>query len=38
MNYYNDRIIMISSMKQEDSSLIYDELLSQNWHPSVVSD
>lgn len=35
MIYYQDENITIRSMRQEDSQVIYDELLAQNWHPSI---
>ncbi len=35
MIYYHDGIITVRSMKENDSRIIYEELLKQNWHPSV---
>ena len=35
MSCFNDGTITIRSMKEEDSQIIYQELLNQNWHPSI---
>ena len=34
MIYYKDENVIIRSMEQEDSQIIYNELLDQNYHPS----
>jgi GNAT superfamily N-acetyltransferase len=35
MIYYKDSNITIRSMEPEDVQIIYNELLAQNWHPSI---
>ena len=35
MAFYDDSTIIIRSMKETDSQIIYDEFFDQSWHPSI---